>query len=58
MADALKDVCQDSGLGDPDKITYDSDFKGGAIPIGEQEVGAETRLESWLGVKLRPVEAT
>jgi nucleoside-diphosphate-sugar epimerase len=58
MAEALKGVCEDSGLGDPAKITYDGTFSGGAIPIGEKEVEAESRLEEYLGVKLRPVEET
>jgi len=58
MAQALMQVCRESGLGDADRITFDADFQGGAIPIGEQEVEATERLEQILGIKLRPVEET
>ena len=56
---ALQKVAKETGLGDPNKITCDTDFRGGAIPIGEQEVEAADRLRSDLGgLELRPVEET
>jgi nucleoside-diphosphate-sugar epimerase len=58
MAQALEQVCRDTGLGDASRITFDADFKGGAIPIGAQEVEAIERLRKSLGVHLRPVEET
>jgi nucleoside-diphosphate-sugar epimerase len=58
MAEALKDVCRKTGLGDPDAIMYDSKFVGGAIAIGDKEVEATDRLETLLGIKLRPVRET
>jgi nucleoside-diphosphate-sugar epimerase len=58
-AEALRKVAQETGLGDPDKITFDADFSGGAIPIGEPEVEAVDRLRNDLGgLELRPVEET
>lgn len=58
-AEALKRVAQETGLGDPSKITYDSAFSGGAIKIGQQEVKALDRLKSDLGgLELIPVEQT
>jgi hypothetical protein len=58
-AEALKRVAQETGLGDPSKITYDSAFSGGAIKIGQQEVQALDRLKSDLGgLELIPVEQT
>jgi nucleoside-diphosphate-sugar epimerase len=58
-ADALKKVARETGLGDPNKITFDADFSGGAIPIGEPEVEAVDRLKSDLGgLELRPVDKT
>jgi dihydroflavonol-4-reductase len=60
MAEALKRVSrEETGLGgDPSKITFDADFKGGAIPIGQREVEATERLQQKLGITLRPVEET
>lgn len=58
MAEVLKEVCESTGLGDPSKITFDGEFKGGAIPIGSQEVEATDRLESLLGLKLTPLRDT
>jgi hypothetical protein len=58
-AEALRQVAGESGLGDPGKITYDSEFSGGAIPIGDQEVAAVERLKNDLGgLELIPVEQT
>jgi len=58
-AKALKKVAQETGLGDPNKITFDAEFSGGAIPIGQQEVEAIDRLKSDLGgLELIPVEQT
>ena len=60
IANALKRICnQETELeGDASKITFDSNFQGGAIPIGQQEVEATERLEQKLGITLRPVEET
>jgi nucleoside-diphosphate-sugar epimerase len=58
MAKELAKVCRETKLGDPNAITFDSNFKGGAIPIGTQEVEATKRLKEILGVTLRPVEET
>lgn len=58
-ANVLKRVCQEEGLfEDAEKIHFDSNFQGGVIPIGEKEVEASERLESLLGVTLRPAEET
>lgn len=58
MAKSLKQIVTDLNLGDPDSITFDAKFSGGAIPIGTKEVEATERLQGVLGVKLRPVEET
>mmetsp|Transcript_3309 Transcript_3309/g.7665 ORF Transcript_3309/g.7665 Transcript_3309/m.7665 type:complete len:367 (+) Transcript_3309:139-1239(+) len=58
MAEALKSVCLETGVGNADSITYDANFQGGAIPIGSREVEATDRLEDVLGVTLRPVKET
>jgi nucleoside-diphosphate-sugar epimerase len=58
MAKALRQACMETGLGDPDAISFDADFKGGAIPIGEREVEATDRLREGLGITLRPVHET
>jgi nucleoside-diphosphate-sugar epimerase len=58
MAEALQQVCKESGLGDPDKITFDANFSGGAIPIGSREVASAERLKESLGITLRPVHET
>jgi nucleoside-diphosphate-sugar epimerase len=58
MAEALKQICRETGLGDADKITHDAEFQGGAIPIGGQEVEATERFQTILGITLRPVEET
>jgi nucleoside-diphosphate-sugar epimerase len=57
-AEVLKKVCQDTQLGDSNSIHFDSEFQGGAIPIGQKEVDAADRLEQYLGVSLRSVEET
>ena len=58
MADVLKEVCEETGLGDPSKITFDGEFQGGAIPIGSREVGATDRLQDVLGLTMTPLEDT
>ena len=58
MADALKKICKESGMGDPEKITFDSDFDGGAIKIGEKECEAAANLLEDFGLVMRPVEET
>jgi nucleoside-diphosphate-sugar epimerase len=58
MARELREVCRETGLGDPCAISFDSDFQGGAIPIGSQEVEATLRLRDLLGINLRPVHET
>jgi nucleoside-diphosphate-sugar epimerase len=58
MAEALQQVCKESGLGDLDKITFDAQFSGGAIPIGSREVASAERLNESLGIILRPAHET
>ena len=58
VAEIFRGICQEHGFGDPNAITYDADFTGGAIPIGEKEVDAQVILEEQLGVKLRDPEVT
>lgn len=58
MAEGLAAVCRETGLGDPQAVSYDSHFQGGAIPIGSREVEATDRLERLLGISLRPVDET
>ena len=58
MAEALRQVCRDLGLGNPDAINFDADFQGGAIPIGSREVESVERLNDSLGITLRPVFET
>eukprot|EP00537_Pseudo-nitzschia_pungens_P007020 CAMPEP_0172356010 /NCGR_PEP_ID=MMETSP1060-20121228/346_1 /TAXON_ID=37318 /ORGANISM="Pseudo-nitzschia pungens, Strain cf. cingulata" /LENGTH=400 /DNA_ID=CAMNT_0013075889 /DNA_START=249 /DNA_END=1451 /DNA_ORIENTATION=+ len=58
MAEILGAVCAESGLGDPSKVTFDGDFKGGAIPIGTKEVDSTGRLKDILGLTLTPVQDT
>jgi nucleoside-diphosphate-sugar epimerase len=58
MAKALQAACRETGVGSADKITYDADFQGGAIPIGSREVEATEKLERILGVTIRPVQET
>jgi nucleoside-diphosphate-sugar epimerase len=58
IADWLRDACRSTGLGDPSLVQHDSSFAGGFIPIGAKEVEAADRLESELGVTLRPVKDT
>ena len=42
------------GLGDPESITCDTNFDGGAIKIGDKEVEATERLAAELEVTCRP----
>ena len=58
MAEALKKSLTETGIGNADDISYDSQFQGGAIPIGSREVEAEDQLQKCLGVTLRPVQET
>lgn len=41
-----------------EEVHSDDDFTGGAIPIGEKEVGAEEDICEILGIKLRPIQET
>ena len=58
MAEVLKEVCKETGLSDPEDISFDSDFKGGAIPIGSREVEATSRLNDLLSITLTSVHET
>lgn len=58
IADILKDACTENGLIDLEGITFDSNFKGGAIPIGSREVEATDRLNKLLGIMLTPAKKT
>lgn len=58
VASILQELCQESKIGNPDAISYDGEFTGGSIPIGNKEVEAVKRLKDELGVSLRPAEET
>jgi len=59
MAQSLKKVARELGIGDADSISCDTEFEGGAIKIGEKEVDAEDRLKADLcGLVCRPVDVT
>jgi len=59
MADELRRMTTELGIGEPDKIYPDTVFDGGAIKIGEKEVGCSQRMEKLLdGFKVRSVEET
>lgn len=59
IASWLKDACKkSSGAAEADKIHFDGDYVGGFIPIGQLEVKCSERLQSELGVTLRPVQET
>ena len=57
-AEVLRQICRETQLGNPNAIHFDSQFQGGAIPIGQKEVDSTERLQKYLGVSLRPVEET
>lgn len=52
-AQALKEFAAD-----PDAITYDANFDGGAIKIGDQEVESLDRLKKELGMELTSIDKT
>jgi len=58
MAKILKEVCKETGLSNPDNVSFDSEFQGGAIPIGSREVEATSRLRDVLGLTMTPVHDT
>jgi nucleoside-diphosphate-sugar epimerase len=59
IASWLNDACRESsGVVEADKIHFDGDYAGGFIPIGQKEVETAERLQSELGVTLRPVQET
>jgi nucleoside-diphosphate-sugar epimerase len=58
MAEALQKVCHETGLGNPDAITCDAAYSGGAIPIGSREAETLERLRRDLEITLRPVQET
>jgi nucleoside-diphosphate-sugar epimerase len=58
MAEELKKVSIETGQGDPGAISFDTNFQGGAIPIGSKEVEAVDRLQTLLGISPRPVHET
>uniref|UniRef100_A0A7S4A9I1 NAD-dependent epimerase/dehydratase domain-containing protein n=1 Tax=Pseudo-nitzschia australis TaxID=44445 RepID=A0A7S4A9I1_9STRA len=58
MAKILKEVCEETGLSDPENVSFDGEFKGGAIPIGTREVEATSRINDVLGLDLTPVQET
>jgi len=49
MADELKRIVKETGVGDSEKIFYDADFDGGTIEIGEREVECVERANELLG---------
>lgn len=58
IAEWLREICHTTGRGNPVKIHCDTDFTGGAIPIGDKEVESIGRLRIELGLELRPVRET
>lgn len=60
LEDEFPNLLGDSSEGglDPNAISFDAVFQGGAIPIGAKEADCEDRLLECLGVSLRPVEDT
>lgn len=58
VAEIFQTICRDTGFGNPEAITYDADFAGGAIAIGDKEVDAEAILKNELGITLRDPEDT
>lgn len=56
--DTAENVCRETQLGNANAIHFDSQFQGGAIPIGQKEVESVERLEKYLGLTLRSVEET
>eukprot|EP00957_Ditylum_brightwellii_P136436 10405672-Ditylum_brightwellii.AAC.1 len=61
IAKELQKVAASSGgkVIDPNAIYADTDFKGGAIPIGEKEVDCADRLRQYFGgLVCRSVEET
>ncbi|CAM9560051.1 unnamed protein product, partial [Heterosigma akashiwo] len=59
MAEELKKIAIEMGIGEPDRIHADTNYDGGAIEIGEQEVGCADRMDQLLdGFKVRDVETT
>lgn len=58
IAEILQRICIASKFGEPEAITYDAEFSGGAIPIGEKETEAEVRLKQELGITLTSPDKT
>ena len=58
LAKIFQKICREKSFGDPDAITYDANFTGGAIPIGDKEVDSEAILKEELGIVLRDPEET
>lgn len=59
MADELRQMAIELGIGNPDKIHADTNFDGGAIKIGSKEVDCARRMEELLdGFTVRSVEET
>jgi hypothetical protein len=58
VAEIFQTICLETGKLDPEAITYDAKFTGGAIPIGDKEVDAEEILKKELGIGLRDPEET
>jgi nucleoside-diphosphate-sugar epimerase len=57
MADELRRMATQLGIGKPEKIHADVNFDGGAIKIGCKEVDCASRMEELLdGFTVRPVE--
>ena len=55
VADEMRRIANEVGVVYGSKITADEDFDGGAIKIGDQEVGCEKKLREKLGISCRPV---
>lgn len=60
VAEELKRIAKETGLGDADGIVWDKEFDGGAVRIGEKEVECVERAKDLLGsgFELRSVEDT
>lgn len=58
VASLLRDACRVYGLTNPESVMCDTEFNGGAIPVGEREVEATNRLREDMGLELRPMKET
>jgi len=58
IAEWIKEVCKRTNVLNSERVHFDKDFQGGAIPIGQKELDSTARLERELSIRLRPVKET